>query len=115
MRNIGPEGETSASRRILAAVNAPTAAPTGNDDGFDLDNSEVLHIHSVITGSITIFDLKLFFWSNLAEQWIAGTTISVSPGDPIASLSHQGAQAVFFQIIAITGAGTIDLWAGVTG
>ncbi len=106
----GHPGATPNDRRILVAVTGATAAPTLASDGDLLNRNEFIHLLFKLGGTTPLFQLHIWWYSEISGEWHRGEKISLN-GDDLASIEVQGLSRVYLQIISATGTSpTLDAW-----
>jgi hypothetical protein len=99
---------------LLWATNAsslPTASPVaGTTKGFRLQGATHLHTYIQLDGA-TGATVSAWFYSRIAGLWFKGPSMVVT-ANHIDLLEVQGEYAVAYTIDAITGTGTVRVWAG---
>lgn len=106
-------GATAADRRVLTATDAtdPTADPTLATDGYDFRGSNWLHIYLAFPAGVTQVLLTPWFYNTAAGAWYESNQLTFNATTKFALLEQQREDRVFFVIDAITGVGTVDVWA----
>lgn len=111
------QGATANDRRVVAGATATTTAPTAPFNarlGDSLDGADYMSVYAVFGGSMTAAQVRPYFWNSIHEQWMPGSALAfdVATLALIATIQTQGEERVLFVIEGVTGAGTLDLWAG---
>jgi hypothetical protein len=111
------DGVDANARRVVEAAAGTVAAPAagaGPRIGFALDGADYMSIWARFNGSMTQAVVRPYYWNRIHELWVPGQSITfdTSTLSLIAIIQVQGEHKVTFAIEGVTGAGSVDLWAG---
>ena len=104
-------GTTAADRRVLAQASDTTAAPTSKNDGFLMEQNEIIHLLFTVGGTNPVFRLRIWWFWQISSAWHKGKQVVVNASD-IVTVETEGLHKVALQIEQ-TPAGTnptLDAW-----
>ena len=105
-------GDTAAKRKLVETTTA-TNAPAATDAGWGTDGADWIHIYAGFTGTVTQANVTPWYYSEIAEQWFANDPVVFTATTKFALTELRGGgEKLYLQVTAITGTGTVSLWAG---
>lgn len=107
------DGATPTDRAIFSVTQAavPTADPTAADAGLSLRGADWLHVYTSLDPTVTALSVTPWYRSAVTGEWHEGVQLSFSPALGRALVEVRGEDHVFFVLDAVTGTGSIRLWA----
>ena len=104
-------GDTAEDRKLVETT-VTTAAPTASDNGWATDGSDWIHIYMKFPAGVTECRVIPWYYSEIAEDWYASDEHVFNATTKFSMCEHRGSgDHVYFQVTAITGAGTVEIWA----
>jgi hypothetical protein len=108
--DIGPSGNDNRILRESGVTPPPQQTYRG---GQRTSAAEFLHLYLEFVGNVTSVTIIPWYYSSIPKRWYEGESATFTPTQLSGHILCRE-EKVYFEIRAITGDGSINLWAGVS-